>query len=120
MGGIHEVRRSDGPRCHDKHTKFHIHSGIQKLMGDIQTGKRLHKLILGSRLKRGHIFYVKPYASRLVRNNYFTSPTFSLLSEDRARLRHCIYFNLMQRYKLFLWLIIHHAMKMSDGVEVQL
>jgi hypothetical protein len=40
MGGVYKVRRCDGLRCHDIHTKFHkTISGIQKFMGggDSQT-----------------------------------------------------------------------------------
>jgi hypothetical protein len=50
MGGIYEVRRSDGLRCHDIHTEFHkdwfMHSKVDRgihrhrLMGGIYKVRR--------------------------------------------------------------------------------
>jgi hypothetical protein len=40
MGGIYEVRRREGLRCHDIHTKFHGVSGNQKLIGGGYTHKQ--------------------------------------------------------------------------------
>jgi hypothetical protein len=48
MGGIYEVRRSDGLKCYDMHIKFHKdwfnHSYV--IIEDTQTG-RSHKPTLG-------------------------------------------------------------------------
>jgi hypothetical protein len=46
MGGIYDVRRSDGLSCHDKHTKFHKdwfrHSKVQR--GDTYTHRHIDKM----------------------------------------------------------------------------
>jgi hypothetical protein len=61
IGGIYEVRRWDGLRCHDRQIKFHkIGSGIQKLIGEIHRQKGdLISLLLFFQNKESRLIKVK-------------------------------------------------------------